>query len=111
MARGAEEIVVTGPAGEPAEAVLRDVDKPVISFRDVHLSYDRPILKGVSFDLFPGTTKIVLGGSGSGKTTILRIVLGLLKNETTFQAGLKRKRRRCAMDHDYLYQVLTTAKS
>src|SRR5882762_10775939 len=62
-----------------AEAAARDVDEPVISFRDVHLAYDRPILKGVSFNLSPGTTKIVLGGSGSGKTTILSIVLGLLK--------------------------------
>ena len=62
-----------------AEAMSRDVDEPVISFRDVHLAYDRPILQGVSFDLGPGTTKIVLGGSGSGKTTILRLVLGLLK--------------------------------
>ena len=59
-----------------------DVDTPVISFRDVHLSYDRPILQGVSFDLGPGTTKIVLGGSGSGKTTILRIALGLLKADS-----------------------------
>src|SRR5437763_1988709 len=62
-----------------AEAMSRDVDEPVISFRDVHLAYDRPVLKGVSFNLGPGTTKIVLGGSGSGKTTILRLVLGLIK--------------------------------
>lgn len=62
-----------------AEAMARDVDEPVLSFRDVHVAYDRPILKGVTFNLSPGTTKIVLGGSGSGKTTILRIVLGLLK--------------------------------
>ena len=62
-----------------AEAAARDVDEPVISFRDVHLSFDRPILNGVSFDLGPGTTRIVLGGSGSGKTTILRLILGLLK--------------------------------
>lgn len=55
---------------------------PVVSFRDVHLSFDRPILRGVSFDLAPGTTKIVLGGSGSGKTTILRLILGLLKPES-----------------------------
>jgi len=46
------------------------------------LSFDRPILKGVSFDLGPGTTKIVLGGSGSGKTTILRLILGLLKPDS-----------------------------
>jgi phospholipid/cholesterol/gamma-HCH transport system ATP-binding protein len=56
-----------------------DPDEPVISFRDVHLSFDRPILQGVSFDLAPGTTKVILGGSGSGKTTILRLILGLLK--------------------------------
>lgn len=54
-------------------------DGPVISFRDVYLAFDRPILEGVSFDLQRGTTKIVLGGSGSGKTTILRLILGLLK--------------------------------
>jgi phospholipid/cholesterol/gamma-HCH transport system ATP-binding protein len=66
----------------PTDAGTPDVDTPVISFRDVHLSYDRPILKGVSFDLGPGTTKIVLGGSGSGKTTILRIALGLLKADS-----------------------------
>jgi phospholipid/cholesterol/gamma-HCH transport system ATP-binding protein len=57
-------------------------DEPVVSFRDVHLSFDRPILRGVSFDLRPGTTKVVLGGSGSGKTTILRLILGLLKPES-----------------------------
>jgi len=57
----------------------RDPDEPIISFRDVHLAFDRPVLQGVSFDLAPGTTKVVLGGSGSGKTTILRLILGLLK--------------------------------
>jgi phospholipid/cholesterol/gamma-HCH transport system ATP-binding protein len=67
---------------DPAERGRRDVDEPVVSFRDVHLSFDRPILKGVSFDLSPGTTKIVLGGSGSGKTTILRLILGLLRPDS-----------------------------
>jgi len=68
------------PPGEPEPPPRpRDPDEPIISFRDVHLSFDRPILQGVSFDLAPGTTKVVLGGSGSGKTTILRLILGLLK--------------------------------
>lgn len=52
---------------------------PIVSFRDVHLAFDRPILSGVTFALAPGWTKIILGGSGSGKTTILRLILGLLK--------------------------------
>ena len=73
------ETAVPPPAdGRPA----RDVDEPVISFRDVHLAFDRPVLSGVSFDLGPGTTKVVLGGSGSGKTTILRLILGLLKPDS-----------------------------
>ena len=48
----------------------------------MHLTFDRPILRGVNFDLAPGTTKVVLGGSGSGKTTILRLILGLLSPES-----------------------------
>ena len=69
------------PAPAPPEPPPgpHDPDEAVISFRDVHLSFDRPILQGVSFDLAPGTTKVILGGSGSGKTTILRLILGLLK--------------------------------
>jgi phospholipid/cholesterol/gamma-HCH transport system ATP-binding protein len=61
------------------EEPRRAVEGPVVSFRDVHLAFDRPVLRGVSFDLHPGWTKVVLGGSGSGKTTILRLILGLLK--------------------------------
>jgi phospholipid/cholesterol/gamma-HCH transport system ATP-binding protein len=79
MARADDDREDGGLDEGQAEAAARDVDEPVISFRDVHLAYDRPILKGVSFNLSPGTTKIVLGGSGSGKTTILRLLLGLLK--------------------------------
>ena len=65
-------------AGPPPDEP-HPVEDPIISFRDVKLSFERPILQGVTFDLAPGTTKIVLGGSGSGKTTILRLILGLLK--------------------------------
>ena len=65
-----------GPARERRG---RPREEPILAFRDVRLSFDRPILKGVSFDLAQGTTKVILGGSGSGKTTILRLILGLLK--------------------------------
>jgi len=72
----------TAPAPPEPPPGPRDPDEPIISFREVELSFDRPILQGVSFDLAPGTTKIVLGGSGSGKTTILRLILGLLKPDS-----------------------------
>jgi phospholipid/cholesterol/gamma-HCH transport system ATP-binding protein len=57
-------------------------ENSIVSLRDVHLTFERPVLRGVTFDLAPGTTKVVLGGSGSGKTTILRLILGLLRPES-----------------------------
>jgi len=53
---------------------------PAIEFRDVVLAYDdKVILDGISFAVQPGETKIVLGGSGTGKSTILKLTLGLIK--------------------------------
>ncbi|HLG15512.1 MAG TPA: ATP-binding cassette domain-containing protein [Blastocatellia bacterium] len=44
------------------------------------MAYDgRMILDEVSFIVNPGETKIVMGGSGMGKSTILKLVLGLIK--------------------------------
>ena len=61
---------------------MAEREDSIVSLRDVHLTFERPILRGVNFDLAPGTTKVVLGGSGSGKTTILRLILGLLRPES-----------------------------
>ena len=53
---------------------------PAIEFRDVHLSFDdKVILDGISFKVRRGETKIILGRSGSGKSTMIRLVLGLIK--------------------------------
>src|SRR6476660_10286449 len=53
---------------------------PIIVFDGVDLSFDdKAILKNVSFTLQTGHTKIFLGASGAGKSTILRLILGLLK--------------------------------
>ena len=44
------------------------------------LAFDeKVILDGISFTLLPGQMKIILGASGAGKSTILRLILGLLK--------------------------------
>lgn len=51
-----------------------------IEFQNVTMAYgDRKILDDVSFSVNPGETKIVMGGSGTGKSTILKLVLGLIK--------------------------------
>src|SRR3954452_22953762 len=53
---------------------------PAIEFRDVELAFDdKVILDKVSFTVRRGETKIVLGGSGTGKSTIINLVLGLIK--------------------------------
>ena len=53
---------------------------PIIVFDDVMLAFDeKVILRNVSFTLQTGHTKIFLGASGAGKSTILRLILGLLK--------------------------------
>lgn len=56
---------------------------PVIEFRDVCLAFDdRTILNGVSFCVRRGETKIILGRSGGGKSTIIRLILGLIKPDS-----------------------------
>jgi phospholipid/cholesterol/gamma-HCH transport system ATP-binding protein len=55
-------------------------DRPVIVFEHVKLAFDENIvLKDMSFTLLSGRTKIILGASGSGKSTTLKIITGLLR--------------------------------
>jgi phospholipid/cholesterol/gamma-HCH transport system ATP-binding protein len=55
-------------------------DERVVAFDDVRLAFDeKVILDGITFGLGAGQLKIVLGASGAGKSTILRLILGLLK--------------------------------
>ena len=53
---------------------------PAVEFRDVSFSFDdEKVLDRLSFKVMKGETKIILGGSGGGKSTIIKLVLGLLK--------------------------------
>jgi len=55
-------------------------ETPVIAFDGVSLAFDdKVVLNNVSFALLPGRMKICLGASGAGKSTILRLILGLLR--------------------------------
>ncbi|MBI1846040.1 MAG: ATP-binding cassette domain-containing protein [Candidatus Rokubacteria bacterium] len=52
----------------------------VIETRDVRKSFDAvQVLRGISFALARGETLVVMGGSGSGKTVLLRCLAGLIK--------------------------------
>jgi len=53
---------------------------PIVVFDKVSLAFDeKVILSNVSFTLLIGRTKIILGASGAGKSTILKLILGLWK--------------------------------
>ena len=68
-----------------AESTFREVDDsdraiPAIEFRNLHLAYDdRVVLDNFSFKVMKGESKIILGGSGCGKSTTIKLVLGLVK--------------------------------
>lgn len=55
----------------------------LVEIRDLHFSYGtRPILSGLQMDFPRGKVVAVMGGSGSGKTTILRLIGGQLQAQT-----------------------------
>src|SRR3954462_1551750 len=52
----------------------------VISFEDVRLGLDEgDVLRGVSFNVAHGETKVLVGETGTGKTLLLKLAAGLLK--------------------------------
>jgi phospholipid/cholesterol/gamma-HCH transport system ATP-binding protein len=55
----------------------------MIEFQSVYKYFDdEAVLKDVSFSIEQGETKIILGASGSGKSTILKLILGLIRPDS-----------------------------
>jgi phospholipid/cholesterol/gamma-HCH transport system ATP-binding protein len=60
-----------------------DTVHKAIIFEDVSIGFeDIAVLNGVSFELKRGETKVIMGVAGSGKSTILKLCLGLLKPDS-----------------------------
>ena len=72
---GANSVVIPGPQAETrgVAASVRALSK---SFKKT------PVLEDIDFDLAEGESLVLLGASGSGKTTILRIIAGLEDPDT-----------------------------
>jgi phospholipid/cholesterol/gamma-HCH transport system ATP-binding protein len=67
---------------ETARDILNEPGAPVVVFDRVKLAFDeKVVLRDLSFTLIKGHTKIILGASGSGKSTILKIITGLLRSD------------------------------
>ncbi|MGQ0612461.1 MAG: ABC transporter ATP-binding protein [Planctomycetaceae bacterium] len=63
---------------EPRASEPSPGDEPpvVIRCRDVEKSYDgRPILQGINLEVRKGETLVIMGGSGHGKSTLLRLLI------------------------------------
>ena len=80
ISESGEEFAVSSPFDAPTQPASL---VPAIEFQDVHLSFDdKKILDGLSFKVMHGETKIVLGRSGGGKSTTIRLLLGLIKPDS-----------------------------
>src|SRR5271155_5807300 len=72
-------------AAPPSAIVERVPPEPqaagkIIVFENVSIAFeDKPVLDGISFRLVKGETKAIFGVAGSGKSTILKLALGLVK--------------------------------
>src|SRR5437588_6348934 len=70
-------VEISNPETSPEQT---DPITAAVEFRNVSFSYDdKRVLNDLSFKLAQGEIKIILSGSGGGKSTILKLILGLLK--------------------------------
>ena len=59
---------------------------PIISVNNLHFSYPkRDVLRGIDFELHQGEVVSLLGANGCGKSTLIRLVLGLLQGKGEIQ--------------------------
>ncbi|MHB8840425.1 MAG: metal ABC transporter ATP-binding protein [Candidatus Aquicultor sp.] len=56
------------------------METPVIELQDINFSYgNEPVLQGISLSVYRGDYDGIIGPNGGGKTTLLKVILGLIK--------------------------------
>ena len=56
---------------------------PIIQIEDLYKSFGgNHVLQGINLSIMPGTTQVILGGSGSGKSVLMKHMIGLLKPDS-----------------------------
>ena len=98
----------------------------MITFDNVHKRFgDHHVLRGVSFDVQPGTVHFVMGRSGAGKSVLTKQLVGLLRPDagaiwfdgrdvtSLDEAGFSTVRQRCQMifQHSTLFESLTVLEN
>ena len=53
-------------------------DRTVIEYRNIHKTFDVPVLAGLSFTVETGETLAIVGPSGTGKSVLLKTTIGLI---------------------------------
>jgi len=62
----------------------------LVELRDVHMQFEQKnVLEGVSLDVQPQERLVIMGQSGSGKSTILRLILGILRPDAGSSNNLR----------------------
>ena len=104
---------------EPTGSTICGIeDAPAIEFKDVSFSYEEgvPVLNGISFKVPRGKTVAVVGASGGGKSTLLRLLCGFYRPQqgSILIEGVKledwnlealRSRLSYVSQHSYLFPV------
>lgn len=68
------------PEGTPRPVEVDYSQPPIISFKDVHKAFGpKRIYEGLDLDIYQGETLTIIGGSGVGKSVMLKLLIGLLE--------------------------------
>ena len=78
----------------------------MIEVQNVSKSFEREVLKNISFSAEEGEVVFITGESGIGKTTLLHIMMGLIKSDSGRVSGVS-ERQTCVFQENRLLERLT----